>query len=179
MRKIEISPLLVRDLIDYDKESGLFTWKKRRLDLFGSEQSGKTWNKRFAGKPALTADCQGYKFGHLLGVRIYAHQVAWAHVHGAWPPASIDHINGHKSDNRISNLRSVSPSDNARNTKLHSRNKSGVSGVDKSRGRWRARISVDGKAVNLGKFECFGRAVVARKLAERRFGYHQNHGRGC
>lgn len=83
-------------------------------------------------------------------------------------PKEIDHINGDPSDNRIENLREISRSQNSYNTNLRSTNKSGFKGVcfDKSRSKWIATISNNYKTINLGRYDCIGQAILARKKAE-------------
>lgn len=44
-------------------------------------------------------------------------------------------------------------------------------------GSWRARIAKGGANYYLGTFRTFEEAVSARKDAERRLGFHANHGR--
>jgi hypothetical protein len=120
----------------------------------------------------------GYLNGKRLGRCLKAHRVAWKIYHGC-DPILIDHINGDASDNRISNLRSVSSSQNQRNRKLPANNTSGVHGVtwSKKDNRWRAAMWRAGKRVSLGNFVDKQDAVNARILAERDEGYHANHGR--
>jgi hypothetical protein len=93
-------------------------------------------------------------------------------------PQDIDHINGNRRDNRIANLRAVDRRENMRNARLRSNNTSGIVGVTFSRDRkkWVAQIN-DGKVRSLGRFDKFEDAVEARKAAERRAGFHPNHGR--
>lgn len=82
----------------------------------------------------------------------------------------IDHINGVKTDNRLSNLRLASRSQNMANTGLRSTNKSGVKGVcwDKQSGRWDARIWKDGVAHRIGYFDDLDQAKVAYDAAASR-----------
>lgn len=80
-----------------------------------------------------------------------------------------DHINGDKIDNRCSNLRVVTRSQNKVNSATKRRdNKSGYQGVhyDKSRGKWMAHISIEGRMKNLGRFETLIGALAARSIAE-------------
>ncbi len=91
----------------------------------------------------------------------------------------IDHINHDPSDNRLANLRKVKRLDNMRNQSMRSTNPSGVTGVrfNKECHKWQATIMVLGKEIHLGLFEGFNRAVHARKAAEVKYGFHENHGK--
>lgn len=84
-----------------------------------------------------------------------------------------DHIHGEQSrnDNRKSNLRVVTKSQNAMNQKIRSDNTSGVKGVywSKKANKWAADIAKDGKRYYLGVFTSFDDAVKARKEAERKY----------
>lgn len=80
----------------------------------------------------------------------------------------VDHINHNVKDNRKSNLRIVTRSQNNMNRSLQSNNTSGATGVcfDKRLNKWQARITVKRKTFNLGLFTDFKDAVNARKCAE-------------
>lgn len=176
----------LRQLLRYEPDTGRLFWLRRDVGLF-HETEGRTarnafgiWNSRYAGKEAFTADDGlGYKCGRVFGQKLKAHQVIWAIFHGVWPDDFIDHINGIRSDNRIANLRVVTRAENAKNSRESARNKSGATGVGwhARDGVWAARIRVDGHLIHLGTFKDFDAAVAARKEAERRHGFHQNHGR--
>lgn len=83
----------------------------------------------------------------------------------------VDHINHKKYDNRKSNLRIVSKSQNSMNTGLKNNNTSGVTGVrwNKNRNKWESYIMVNKKYIYLGLFEKFENAVKARKDAEEEY----------
>jgi hypothetical protein len=105
---------VLRQLLDYDPISGLFTWKRRPLSMFPSERIGNAWNARYSGKAAGNTDRHGYRRIHVQYRLCWAHRLAWLYVHGVapQPPFEIDHIDGKKWNNRIANLRLVTRSDN-------------------------------------------------------------------
>jgi len=152
------------ELLDYNPRTGRFTWRQRGREWFVSDVSWRRWNTKYAGKPALTADQQGYKAGTVLGKRYLAHRIAWFFQFGSWPKNQIDHINGDRSDNRIQNLRDVTQAENRKNNRLYATNTSGHAGVDfmPKKGRWRARIGSE----HLGVFRTKSEAILARKKAE-------------
>jgi hypothetical protein len=86
----------------------------------------------------------------------------------------VDHIqHGTMSfvDNRISNLRSVTSSQNSMNRAIQSNNTSGIIGVvwDKAMGKWRSLIQIDKKLIHLGLYDNIDFAVAARQQAERKY----------
>lgn len=143
-----------------------------------AEQNCAIWNSRFAGKEALASlDANGYKTGNLFYRRTKAHRAIWAMAYGKWPDGEIDHINGHKSDNRLDNLRVVTHLANGRNLKLKKNNQSGYCGVwQRPSGRWAALISLNGKTKTLGTFDTIEEAIAARQKANAEHGFHANHG---
>lgn len=167
---------VLHELLDYDQGAGTFTWRPRGQKWFRTSGMMDRWNKRFAGQPAMaTRNTHGF-CGYILGKCYGAHRVAWVYVHGA-QPKHIDHIDGDPENNCIANLRSVNHATNLKNQKMRSTNSSGVMGVDMSKGRWRARIKVDGRELHIGRFDSFADAAFARAQAERLHGFHENHGR--
>jgi hypothetical protein len=66
----------------------------------------------------------------------------------------VDHVNGNGLDNRRSNLRLATRSENLRNRGRNRNNKSGYKGVSLFRqtGRWQARIMHNGRYHHLGFF---------------------------
>lgn len=89
----------------------------------------------------------------------------------SYPNCLIDHINHKKFDNRKSNLREATNSQNCMNHAIWSNNTSGVSGVnwDKNIQKWRARITVDYKRIDLGAYVNFEDAKMARLKAEEKY----------
>jgi len=66
----------------------------------------------------------------------------------------IDHLNRNKLDNRKSNLKVCSKSENAVNAKIRKDNTSGIKGVswDKKREKWQVHMSVGKKVKSFGRF---------------------------
>ena len=181
----DISIHLLRRLVRLDPRTGRLYWLPRTPDMFAgkSRQSPEwrcnRWNSRHAGREAIGNKSQGYRVGYLLGRIVGAHRVAFALHHGHWPVGQVDHQNGVRSDNRPDNLRDVTAAQNAKNLKRYACNTSGVTGVvwNQAERRWKARITVDNRRINLGTFHDFSTAVAARKHAEVEYGFHPNHGR--
>jgi len=170
---------LLQEFLNYDPETGIFTWKERGSEYFPTHKDFRAWNGRFPGTTAGSFDWGGYVVIRILSKDYKAHRLAWLYVNGEMPESETDHINGIRDDNRIYNLRMVSHRDNARNRKMPANNSSGCIGVSmlKKSGKWVARISVDGVYAHIGLFDDWFEAVCARKSAENRYGYHENHGR--
>lgn len=175
---MSIGATVLRRLMACDPERGELVWQPRPASMFTTSRAANRWNACYAGKPAFdTVEQKGYKSGKLFGKRLKAHRVIWAWVHDDWPD-EIDHINGNKADNRLSNLRPVDHAENSRNRKFYSNNTNGSIGVfQRPSGRWCAHISVDRKRVVIGTFDTKEQAAAARQQAEAMHGYHPNHGR--
>jgi hypothetical protein len=153
----------VREHLNYDPETGIFTRKKATTGRYGR-----------AGAVCGAFDRHGYLVITITSVRNAAHRLAWLYVHGEWPKQQIDHINHVKTDNRIANLRDVSGNVNQQN-KIRSQrqNKLGLLGVHRFRGSFIAQITIGGTAKNLGSFGSPEDAHAAYVEAKRR------HHEGC
>lgn len=166
------------EVLTYDPATGELRWKPRPADWFTKASEAKRWNARYAGQIAGTLDSKGHRQIRLNGRLEMAHRIAWRMSTGEWPKDEIDHEKGNGDDNRLGNLREVSHSRNCRNQKLRNTNTSGTMGVHQTkRGRWVARIGTDAGRKHLGVFDTKEEAVAARRAAERKHEYHQNHGR--
>lgn len=89
----------------------------------------------------------------------------------------VDHIDGDRTNNKIENLRWVSPSQNGMNTKLNSNNNSGYKGVCKEKNSWVASCIVKGKTIKK-RFLSLDDAVKYRKyLTDTYYSHHYTDGR--
>ena len=91
--------------------------------------------------------------------------------------AKIDHANRNSLDNRKSNLRECTASQNAANRPVQSNNTSGHPGVswDRKLKKWRAYITKDQVRIGLGFFVDLHSAILTRRAAARKlFGVFSN-----
>lgn len=179
---MELTQEIVRELLDYDPETGILTWKERDVKWFKSEHASKVWNTRYANKEAFTyINKSGHKQGAIFYVNYFSHQIIWLWMTGEWSSEDIDHINGLPFDNRFSNLRHVSHEDNCRNQKLRNTNKSGINGVCwcKNRKRWLASVTINGKTRIIKRCHTKEEATELANEAREKLNYHKNHGKRC
>jgi len=89
--------------LNYDPQTGIFTWKVKLSDKINIGQ--KTGCKNNRGYLLIKINKKLYR----------AHRLAWLYVYGYFPKFTIDHINRIKTDNRIENLRDVTIQENLKN----------------------------------------------------------------
>lgn len=151
----------LQDVLRYEPSTGIFIWKRCiHPSKIGIQAGG-------------LHKYHGYRIIGVDGEHYPAHRLAWLYAYGAWPPDEIDHINGDRDDNRLSNLRLATSTENARNSKLSRRNTSGHKGVRwaEKRSKWEASIRVDRKLLFLGRHDKLEDALAAyAKAADKHFG---------
>lgn len=148
----------LRQLLNYDAETGVFTWRVRASI------------RAKPGAPAGTVDNRGYIRIGVAGGIYRAHRLAILYVTGEWPAEEVDHLDGDKANNRYANLRDVSRALNQQNMRLPYRSgKSGYLGVSLHRptGKWRARVSIGRRAQSLGLYDTPDAAHAAYVAAKR------------
>jgi hypothetical protein len=139
MDKPTVTADRLRELIDYDPGTGAIT---RR----GGQRGARP------GRQVTATNESGYLVVNIDG-RVYrGHRLAWLWMTGGWPPAQIDHRNGDPGDNRWSNLRAATPTQNAQNRQgAQTNNKLGLLGVTLHRqsGLYHASIVLNGHKISL------------------------------
>jgi hypothetical protein len=146
---------VLKDLFEYDSQTGLFTRKS----------TGRVYD---------LVSTSGYVLISVLGKTWMAQDLAWLHETGEVPSLVVDHIDHNRANNRICNLRLATKRENAQNKTVSRRSKSGVTGVHfvQKRSVWCVEIFVEGKRRRLGYFKNYEDAIAARLQAERMFQTH-------
>lgn len=158
MSKKDLTVERVRELLDYDVETGVF---RRKVATSPSHKVGEVVGSRHR---------TGYLYAMLDRTSYAVHRLAWFYVHGEWPKGHIDHLNGDKSDNRLCNLRDVDRQTNMQNERRArvTNKSSGLLGVSAEGGKFRALIRVNGVLRHLGTFGDAQAAHEAYIAAKRR-----------
>ena len=144
------------EVLNYCQETGEFTWNVY---------------KKCVKRGSLAGLINGKYLKICIDYRVYlAHRLAWFYVHKSWP-SLIDHIDRDGLNNRISNLRDCSCSQNSHNTGLTKRNTTGFKGVSylPKRNKYHAQLCVLGKRLHVGYFNSAEEAHLAyvKKAIER------------
>ena len=147
----------LKEFLDYNPDTGIFTWKKQISNLK-------------VGQVAGTMSPMGYIQIRFKGSDYFAHRLAYYMYHGVDPLKNlVDHKYGDKSNNKIKNLRLATNLQNGANrVNLPSNNNSGAIGVcwDKKAKKWRAQIVVNKVQKHLGYFINKEDAIKARREGE-------------
>jgi hypothetical protein len=157
----KINQKRLKELLDYDPETGLFHWKANRRG--GSKANDLAGHKRSDGYIEIRIDGKAHR----------ASRLAFLFIEGYLPEHEIDHINRVRDDNRWFNLRHVSHICNMRNKSVRQDNTSGITGVswDRDRNKWQTHIAVNGDNKFLGRFNDLKKAVHERWKAEIMYGF--------
>lgn len=144
----KLSPDELRRLFDLNAETGVLRWSK------GCSRGCLT--HREAGSFLKN----GYRQVKVGKASYLVHRVIWAMVYGVWPEKAIDHIDGNRSNNAVSNLRLATASQNMQNLSVKgTKAASGlmgathIPGTKRRREKWESRIRVGGVQKYLGRFD--------------------------
>ena len=156
----------LKELLNYDKNTGIFTWKI------------STSNRVYVGKEVSSKRNTGYISIGIKNKDYLAHRLAWLYVYG-YLPKYIDHINNIRSDNRIENLREVTRIQNNQNSSISKNNTSKVKNVSwhKQCKKWRVSLCVNNKRISFGLYNDLDLArLVAQEARNKYHKEYANHG---
>lgn len=153
----------LKELVSYDPETG----EMYRLKALSRRNhvGDKLGNAQYGGRLRAVVDGKAYRI----------HRLAWLYMTGSFPEIGIeiDHINRIPSDNRWSNLRLATPSQNKANRKMYSNNTSGHRGISYdnrsgNRKRWRVYLNFYGPKI-MKTYSTLEEAIEARDVAEQKW----------
>lgn len=176
-RRSDIKPLpsleRLRELLSYDKETGILTWKV----LPATSRSNICFNTKCGGKKAGTINPKGYIVIGIARKYYLAHRIIWKLMTGVDPVDQIDHEDTDRGNNRWDNLRQAANGPNIQNSRLRKDNASGVKGVhwDAHHKKWRAVLTTNGVSSRLGRFETIEQAATV--IAQARMRDHREFAR--
>ena len=169
--QIPLTQKKLKELLHYDPETGVFTWRIYRNhhtatgDIAGTVQ----WFDR--RKYMRSFKKKLYRNIKVFGCTYRASHLAFLYMTGKWPPNQIDHINCNSLDNRWVNLRPCTQLQNNRNRQYSPRSTSFFKGVyfHKKHKKYRAQISVNRKTLHLGCFFSQTDAACAYDRAAKKY----------
>jgi hypothetical protein len=165
-----------RESFLYDPKTGYLHWRVANSNRVKVGDRAGSYD-RTAGRGSGS----GYIRIFIDGKFYYAHRVI-LQMNNIDIPAGmqVDHIDHNRANNRLENLRVVTHQRNAQNISMPADNISGVIGVgwSKASSKHIAYITIGGRRFHLGVFAEFEDAVAARKQAEIKHGFCENHGNG-
>lgn len=155
----------LKEVLDYDPVSGIFRWKI------------KTSDKVIVGNIAGCVRKNRHTVIKIDKMEYTAHRLVWLYMYGSFPEKELDHINCIRGDNRLCNLREVTRSQNLYNRAKFPNTKSGHKGVyyNKAMKKWRARIGVEGKSIDIGFYSTIEEAISSYQNAAIK--YHGEYAR--
>lgn len=157
-RKILPDVETLRQLLDYNPETGILTWKARDETICPDDRVRKSFNTQFAGKIAGSVRSSDRLHYYEIQIspfgKFFSHRIAWKMHYGEEPPEIMDHVDGNGLNNKINNIRCATKFQNGWNAQKSSRNKSGYKGVsfNTEKNKWRAAIHVNNKTRLIGYF---------------------------
>lgn len=138
------------DTIKYDEAHDRFRYDRETGELHRRYRQTRPDIK----STAITGvNCRGYKTVHVMKRTYQVHRIIWLMETGAWPHNQIDHIDGNKTNNRMDNLRDVTPRENSQNKLVHRNGKLPGTFYHKRDRLWTARYQVNGIRKSVGYFK--------------------------
>lgn len=168
MRQPSVTQAELKSLVNYNPDTGHFTWKFDR-----------NWRAKAGDIAGHVNAITGY-VELVINKKLYlCHRLAFLFMTGKWPKKETDHINNIRSDNRWCNLREAEISENRCNTRISKNNSSGFKGVyfDARQSTWYGQVRKNGKCHSTNGHSTADEANEAVKIIRQTLhGEFTNHG---
>jgi len=173
MKKEELTQEKLKELLHYDPDTGVFTWKERPLSMFKCERDFNRWNSAYAGKEAgdikyeKNRNRPSWKRIRFLNCEFSALTLAYFYMAGIWPIERLDCIDGDYTNLKFKNIRECTWTDSRYKT-VTPKGKNKLIGVQlRKSGKYEANITVKRKTIYLGSFNTPEEAHAAYVEAKR------------
>lgn len=161
---MKLTQARLKELLHYEPSTGVFTWLVNRTN-----------GVKAGDRPGF--DVNGYRGVFIDNVMYKLHRLAFLYMEGAFPVAYVDHMNCDKADNRWTNLREATNSQNQHNRgKIYS--STGCKNVTfvPQRNKYQVGIRVNKKSIFFGYFDDLEFAdLVATEAREKYHGEFARH----
>ena len=147
----------VRELLDYNPETGKFRWRVARRSTAR------------VGSVAGTQTPRGYTRITINRTPYFAHRLAWLWVHGEWPPNDVDHADRDPRNGHFNNLRSATRRQNQANRGIDKDSSLQIKGVYRGPCKYIAQIRINGKITYLGGYNSPFEAWLAYAAAVKQY----------
>ena len=125
----------LREILDYEPETGKFRWRVTR------------GRRAAVGDVAGSFDNRGYRRIKINNRPYREQRLAWLWMTGEWSQLEVDHIDGDQANNRWSNLRLATRSQNNSNQRIRKDNTTGYKGVQRHKSGF--RVMCNGRHIGL------------------------------
>lgn len=150
-KQLDLTADYLRELLCYDSETGIFTWRETRH-----------WRAIKGEEAGTCAHPRGYRTIRINYKAYLAHRLAWLYVHGEWPSHEIDHINRKTADNALKNLRHCTHQQNRWNGAVRKQNGLGERHIYRRENGFRVKFLKGRKQIYNKQFKSLELAIVAR-----------------
>ena len=162
-----VTQALLKELFDY--KDGKLVWKVQKAKRIKIGSVAGWANRDLHGQQYMNVELDGKSYK--------VHRLVFLY-HNGYMPKRVDHIDGDRFNNKIENLRDVTASQNALNSKFRRSNTSGSKNVflEQRSNKWRVQLRINGKSHSFGAYDDLELAdLVATEARDKYHGAYARH----